>query len=221
MLCDHISSILMAVARKIAGGLSNSMETPLRAQFLASSGQSRSGHMAPDQITAKFFIEHKSLRVQENPLQICHNCEHFQMQTIQTEMQRGSVSQAKKYWIWGSIVEIPLLIYKKNTNTSYFDIWWKECHLFLIRPMLKLCDSPGSTGSTGSTSSPGFSLSGFFSRFLQGNNKQVGNLGQQMPRSLLTPISHDARLGVTVFSMDMLSRAAKQRRILLEFRQVA
>jgi hypothetical protein len=93
--------------------------------------------------------------------------------------------------------------------------------LFLIRPMLKLCDSPGSTGSTGSTSSPGFSLSGFFSRFLQGNNKQVGNLGQQMPRSLLTPISQDARLGVTVFSMEMLSRAAKQRRILLEFRQVA
>ena len=90
------------------------METPLRAQFLASSGQSRSGHMAPDQITAKFFIEHKSLRVQENPLQICHNCEHFQMQTIQTEMQRGSASQAKKYWIWGSIVEIPLLIHKKH-----------------------------------------------------------------------------------------------------------
>ena len=114
MLCDRISSILMAVARKIAGGLSNSMETPLRAQFLASSGQSRSGHMAPDQITAKFFIEHKSLRVQENPLQICHNCEHFQMQTIQTEMQRGSASQAKKYGIWGSIVEIPLLIYKKT-----------------------------------------------------------------------------------------------------------
>ena len=121
MLCDHISSILMAVARKIAGGLSNSMETPLRAQFLASSGQSRSGHMAPDQITAKFFIEHKSLRVQENPLQICHNCEHFQMQTIQTEMQRGSVSQAKKYWIWGSIVEIPLLIHKKH---QYFIFWY-------------------------------------------------------------------------------------------------
>ena len=119
-------------------------------------------------------------------------------------MLLGRVSQAKKNWIWGSIVRMRSTV---NVHKSLASVNWNDCHLFLIRPML-VSWAAWAVGCNAALSMPGFPgilfVSLFFSSFSPGQqlgeNQQIGNFVQQIYQvhfwlQFLTTLV--ARLGAT------------------------